>query len=549
MPSTICLRCLKRTLPPIDTTCSLSITHRAAFSTTPSLSAQPVKKKASVKTGPQAKAGKTLRLAKNKPVQAGRPPAAGERKALRKRIVLSNTNALEVQGLENLTTDNAADAGKLQSLEGHVLGFGNDTVEALRALEAFKPGQGWGLFRRPAALVRRETVELGEALEGVMGSTNVTRQMIYGERGSGKSVLLLQGMAMAYLQGWIVIHLPEAREITNAQTSYQPYRTPEGETIYIQPHYTAQLLLSISKANRGLLSNLRISEKHDLPMPLQSNISLARLVDLGANDPSLAYPIWRALWAELTSPSQPEVEGQFRPPVFVSMDGVDHIMRPSAYLNSETKPIHAHELAVARDYSNLLSGKTSLPNGGMIMAATSASTRPSVPTLDHVLARKVAERQLQNILSICEDLKHQAESAKATQDLDITALEAIRSHNFESPLVAKQVSNFRDRIQRLCYDDRPLQDVQRALTSQEFKIPEWDPYAIIDQRVSDVMESVEVRKVEGLSKVEARGVMEYYARSGMVRAAITEGLVSEKWTLAGNGMVGELEKATVMARF
>ena len=58
-----------------------------------------------------------------------------------------------------------------------------------------------------------------------------------------------------------------------------------------------------------------------------------------------------------------------------------------------------------------------------------------------------------------------------------------------------------------------------------------------------------MRKVQGLSKVEARGVMEYYARSGMMRAAVTERLVSEKWSLAGNGIVGELEKAAVMTRF
>ncbi|KAK4553310.1 hypothetical protein LTR86_009610 [Recurvomyces mirabilis] len=549
MSNTICLRCLSRALPSPNVSSTSSTARRAAFSTTASLSANPPKKKASGGAKPVTKAGKTLRLSKNKRVTTARPPASGERKALRKKIVLSNTNALEVQGLEDLSSENVGDAGKLRSLEGRVAGLSDDTVEALRALEAFKPGQGWGLFRRPAALVRKETVELGQALQGVAESKNVTRQMIYGGRGSGKSVLLLQGMAMAYLQGWIVIHFSEARAITNAQTSYQPYKTPDGETIYIQPYYTAQLLLNISKANRRLLNSLRISKKHDLPIPLQSNISLARLAELGANDPTLAYPIWQALWSELTAPSQPGKEGQFRPPVFVGMDGADHIMRMSAYLNAETNPIHSHELAVARDYANLLSGKTNLPNGGMVMASTSASTRPSVPTLDHILSRKIASRQLDSLLSIRDTLKQQADGAATTQDTDISPLESFNTLAIEDAVLGRQVCDFRDHVQRLWNGSAPLPELRSALETTTFTLPEWNPYIAIDQRVSDVMETVEARKVQGLSKVEARGVMEYYARSGMMRSAVTEGLVSEKWSLAGNGIVGELEKAAVMTRF
>jgi small subunit ribosomal protein S29 len=56
-------------------------------------------------------------------------------------------------------------------------------------------------------------------------------------------------------------------------------------------------------------------------------------------------------------------------------------------------------------------------------------------------------------------------------------------------------------------------------------------------------------KLQGITKDEAKGVMEYYARSGLFREAVTDGAVSEKWTLAGSGIIGELEKASVRARF
>jgi small subunit ribosomal protein S29 len=54
--------------------------------------------------------------------------------------------------------------------------------------------------------------------------------------------------------------------------------------------------------------------------------------------------------------------------------------------------------------------------------------------------------------------------------------------------------------------------------------------------------------VGGLSKDEARSIMEYYAESGMLRHQVNDGFVSEKWSLAGMGNIGELERASVRAR-
>lgn len=80
------------------------------------------------------------------------------------------------------------------------------------------------------------------------------------------------------------------------------------------------------------------------------------------------------------------------------------------------------------------------------------------------------------------------------------------------------------------------------------EIPEWDPYRTIDARAMESLRNVETLKVDGLSKDEARAVMEYYAASGMLRAVVDEKLVAEKWTMAGHGNIGELERGTVRSR-
>ncbi|KJX93804.1 mitochondrial ribosomal protein Dap3 [Zymoseptoria brevis] len=477
MASSMCMRCLGQSLSqtgPSSFTAANTI-HRAAFSTSSSLSAQPVKKKA-VAAKPGTKAGRTLRLSKNTRAASARPPAPGERKALRKKIVLSNTNALEVTGLQDLSKSNIS-SERLQALQGKVLGLEDDTVDILRALEVFKPTQGWSLFRRPATLVRKETAELAGDLQWVVESNEgrTVRKVLYGARGSGKSVLQLQALAMASLKGWVVVHVPEAKDLTNAHTSYEPISTPEG-TVYIQTSYTAKLLENIGKANEAVFSKLQVTQDHKLPIPLPPKTTLARLVEIGSKDPELAWPVWKALWSELLASSSKEGNVQKVPPILYSLDAVDHIMRLSAYLNAEVEPIHAHELALVRHFVGLLSGRTSLPNGGMILAATSESNRAAAQTLDFALQRNMAVQ------------------------------------NEQEP-------------------------------------PAWDPYIAHDKWVQEAMETVGVQKMEGLSKAEARGIMEYYAHSGMLRSTVTDGLVSEKWTLAGGGIIGQIENASVRVRF
>lgn len=82
---------------------------------------------------------------------------------------------------------------------------------------------------------------------------------------------------------------------------------------------------------------------------------------------------------------------------------------------------------------------------------------------------------------------------------------------------------------------------------------ERNPFKRYDERVFDVFgkakeNGLEVQRVEGLTKEEARALMEYWARSGMVRHKVNDAFVGEKWALSGGGVVGELERATLRMR-
>lgn len=285
----------------------------------------------------------------------------------------------------------------------------------------------------------------------------------------------------------ILANTLQGQDITNGHTSYQPDTSGK---LYAQPHYTANLLSIIAKANEEVLSSMQLSMKHDLPMPVQSNISLSRFAEIGARDPEVAHAIYIALMKELTAPSKPDAgKGQQRPPLFLGFDAIDHAMRLSSYLNAEANPIHAHDLAIVNDFARYMTGENALPNGGVVLAAISESNRAASETLDYLL-----------------DSKHGAATKWA------------------EPRFSPHTG----------WKSEPM--------------PAWDPYAPFDERVGKSLENVEAQKVEGLTKSEAKGLMEYYAMSGVLRANVTERFVSEKWSLSGGGVIGELERATVRMR-
>jgi small subunit ribosomal protein S29 len=405
---------------------------------------------------------------------AGKRPAQGERKALRKRIVLSNNNALEVSSLKDLGKQNVLS----EQNEGKVMGIPDSTVDALRDVGAFKPTQGWSLFRRPAVLMRKEAIQLARLFSEVEASSGekkrTIRRILSGERMSGKSTLLLQSLAMGFLRGWFVINLPEAQDIVNAHTEYAPLANSQPLQ-YTQDTYTAALLQQIQKSNDVFLSATKLSTKPDLPLPLAPNATLKDLVALGQANPEASWPVFMALWNELSQPG--------RPPIMLAIDGLSHIMRNSEYLSADVKPIHAHDLTLIRLCIDHLSGTKKLPNGGIVLGATSQSNAPKSAALDFSI------------------------------------------------------------------------EVAAARKKSPDSIPEWNPYKNVDARVMDALrdlrtnnEDFDVINVGGLTKEEARAIMEYYAESGLLRHTVNEGFVSEKWSLAGMGNIGELERTSVRLR-
>ncbi|PFH59177.1 hypothetical protein XA68_12685 [Ophiocordyceps unilateralis] len=364
---------LFRSLTRPSTAAAQRRTTAAAFSSTPARRAVNPPAASERKSNPtkQKKTYKKTSLLDAVPVKK---PAPGERKAFRVRIQTSNNNALPIRGSERMAAKTLVD----DASAGRMFGIPDTIVDRLRILRAFKPTQSWGLFHHPHVLVREKTVELARRLDASCQDGGETlRCVLTGYRLTGKSLLLLQAMCHAMLNNWVVINIPEGQELTNGNTEYAPI--PDTDPMqFTQPLYTLQLLSTILQVNEKVLNTLPLLLEWPDLGPFSSQATIADLLR-STKETDYAWIAFQAFWKEMCQPG--------RPPILFSLDGLAHVNTVSDYRDPSFIPVHAHELALVRVFLDALSGKTKLPNGGAIIAATSESNTPLHPSQELVLSQ------------------------------------------------------------------------------------------------------------------------------------------------------------------
>lgn len=218
MSLSICADCLSRlrisskTSAPLAMAATTTLIQASSFHSSAAQFKSNLVKKSSVMSvkakGGQSRKSQSARLKKKARVRPKLPPI-GERKAQRHRIVLSNVNAIPLSDMETWSKGNMLEDKNV----GQVLGLEPELLDQLRASKAFKTTQNWNLFRKPATLIRSQTVKIAQEMEAVnnAGDAKTLRHLMTGDRASGKSVLLLQAMCMAYMNKWVVINVPEGK--------------------------------------------------------------------------------------------------------------------------------------------------------------------------------------------------------------------------------------------------------------------------------------------------------------------------------------------------
>ena len=240
---------------------------------------------------------------------------------------------------------------------------------------------------------------------------------------------------------------------------------------------TSDLLSRAAYSNEKVLSGLKVSHRHNISgEPLKAGMSLHDLVLIGAKDQQQAWPVWQAFWKELTQPA--ETAKTRTPPVLIAIDGLNHWMGLSKYRSAEFELIHAHQLVLVQEFVSMLFSQPSASGLANGGMVVAATSGSNSPSLP------------------------------------------------EFSLLLRQLTARASGLE---------------VTDQEFPMPE--PYRKVDQRILDLLggsQEVTVQTLRGLSRHEARGLLEYFAKSGILTESITEAAVGEKWSLSGGGVIGEM---------
>lgn len=275
------------------------------------------------------------------------------------------------------------------------------------------------------------------------------------------------------------------------------------------PTYLLRLLQTILKANPHIAAFPLTQSHTGFTLPPSAGNRQPTLADVinTPQDQDAAFAAFSAVWRELT-----QVPG--RPPILFALDGLAHALRPSDYRDPAFERIHSLDFVLLRLFADLLSGGNSgvgapvpdawkdlgardkLVNGAAVLAATTKGNSPRVLSVDLALARRLVEQQ--------QEQKGVAGDAGRTD------------------------------------------------------LPTREPYVKgYDDRAEAALKSVRVLPVAGLDRTEAKALMTYWARSGLLldgRGAgagselvgeVDESVVTERWTVGGGGVVGEMERAVL----
>ncbi|KAK6344058.1 37S ribosomal protein S23 mitochondrial [Orbilia brochopaga] len=123
-------------------------------------------------------------------------PEVGYRRALRKAIVLANSNA-PVLDLPDLKAEDMANPESV----GKVFNIDVEDLEKLRQLEVFQKKQLWQFFSRPMTFIRNESVGIARAMESVeryeVSAADVVDEYINTKSSPAESELPDEGIALA----------------------------------------------------------------------------------------------------------------------------------------------------------------------------------------------------------------------------------------------------------------------------------------------------------------------------------------------------------------
>ncbi|XP_027559120.1 28S ribosomal protein S29, mitochondrial [Neopelma chrysocephalum] len=238
-------------------------------------------------------------------------------------------------------------------------------------------------FNEACVMVRRPALELFAYLRSTNFTHPVVRYVIYGERGTGKTMTLCHVVHYCSRQGWLVLHIPDAhlwvkncRELL--QSSYKKERLD-------QPLQASAWLKNFKTTNERFLREIKTQRKYvwGKRESTEEGRPLGEVVEQGLARVRTASDAVGVVLREL---KQQSPLGTFR--LLVAVDGVNALWGRTTLRKEDKSPVSPEELTLVHNLRKMMMNDWS---GGAVvttLSQTGSLFKPSSAYLPQELLGK-----------------------------------------------------------------------------------------------------------------------------------------------------------------
>ncbi|XP_072166747.1 small ribosomal subunit protein mS29-like [Diadema setosum] len=216
-------------------------------------------------------------------------------------------------------------------------------------------------FQEASLMVRKPAVEIIDHLRRTDFTNPPVKYVLYGRKGSGKTVCLNHLLHFCHNQGYLIVHVPSANA-WNVNNKWDFLDSVSHEGMYDQPALSTDWLKHFRSRNENFLKQLKTSDRYEWSKREQTEKGqpLLAVVDQGLNRPKNATDVIGVVLKEL---QQQSGSGQYRLILAIhSVNGlfadVTNIRKPGGYI------IPVRELTMHHHFKKALKGNWT--NGAII---------------------------------------------------------------------------------------------------------------------------------------------------------------------------------------
>uniref|UniRef100_A0A669QVY4 Small ribosomal subunit protein mS29 n=1 Tax=Phasianus colchicus TaxID=9054 RepID=A0A669QVY4_PHACC len=238
-------------------------------------------------------------------------------------------------------------------------------------------------FNEACIMVRKPALELLTYLKNSNFAHPVVRYVIYGERGTGKTMTLCHVVHFCVRQGWLVLHIPDAHLwVKNCkellQSSYNKERLD-------QPLQASFWLRNFRTTNESFLKEIKTQQKYVWSKrdSTEQGRPLGEVVEQGLTRVKNASD---AVGVVLKEIRQQCCLGSFK--VLVAVDGVNALWGRTTLKKEDKSPVSPEELTLVHNLRKMMMNNW---NGGAVvttLSQTGSLFKPSSAHLPHELLGK-----------------------------------------------------------------------------------------------------------------------------------------------------------------